>query len=237
MKNTPHEQLKPVSYAGIQFRGLVVANNDPKKLERVRIRIPEIHDGVEDNKLPWAIPFSQPEGHFSVPRLNSKIYVEFQQGNPAFPVYFGRAVDKNSLYSVADTNYPHRQGWIDEKGSYFYTDGTDGDLKLHVHNGTEITVDNAGKITITGAASLVADITGDADIKTSGYTKIEATGKVTLLGSLIELGTTLKKLVTETFLTAFDSHTHTGNMGSPTSPPIVAQSSIPDNLTSITKAE
>lgn len=73
---------------------------------------------------------------------------------------------------------------------------------------------------------------------TKGTTRItiKKNGNVEIDGDNIELGTIIKALVNDTFLTIYDAHTHVApSGGGTTAPPLPI--SIPANLTTKTKAE
>jgi len=92
-----------------------------------------------------------------------------------------------------------------------------------------------------GSSSPV-DNENDVEIKFgSGSVTIEQSGKIIVNGSAIELGSgLLKKLITETFVSLFNAHLHTGgtisgNTGPPTVP--IVEPILSTVLTSKTKAE
>lgn len=76
-------------YFGL-YTGTVVARDDPRKLGRVRIRIP----GLVDTQSAWAWPLAQPGaggprlGFKIVPKLNADVGVLFLQGDVDHPYYF-----------------------------------------------------------------------------------------------------------------------------------------------------
>jgi uncharacterized protein involved in type VI secretion and phage assembly len=68
--------------------GVVVDNDDPQRLGRVRIRIPGLHEP----RGPWARPLTigggaKDRGLFSVPAVGADVAVWFDKGDPEAPVY------------------------------------------------------------------------------------------------------------------------------------------------------
>jgi hypothetical protein len=51
-KHLKSQGLSPLT----SYEGVVIDNNDPEKLCRLRIRVKRLLDGIPDNCLPWAIP-------------------------------------------------------------------------------------------------------------------------------------------------------------------------------------
>lgn len=127
-------EVVPTDYRGIVFVGKVVDNNDPDKCERVRVRVPELHDStVSDDMLPWARPRrvdciggTSTAGFFGVPVIGSLVDIELQNGDVHFPVYTGVIRCVTNLIEDANTNYPNRYGFVDETGNKFIIDRKDG---------------------------------------------------------------------------------------------------------------
>lgn len=84
------------------YLGLVEYNIDPLQLGRVKVRVPALHGVSLDQKtntvstdfipyisIPWASPLYLYNEDYSVPEVNSLVYVLFQQGNPELVVYLG----------------------------------------------------------------------------------------------------------------------------------------------------
>ncbi|GHD05184.1 baseplate assembly protein [Streptomyces violarus] len=73
-----------------KFRGRVVDNNDPLRIGRVTVEVPDV---LGDEPSTWALPclpFTGPEsGQFVVPPPGAGVWVEFEQGDPSFPVWTG----------------------------------------------------------------------------------------------------------------------------------------------------
>ncbi|MET9561874.1 phage baseplate assembly protein V [Streptomyces tauricus] len=73
-----------------KFRGRVVDNDDPLRIGRVRAEVPDV---LGDEPSTWALPclpFTGPEsGQFVVPPPGAGVWVEFEQGDPSFPIWTG----------------------------------------------------------------------------------------------------------------------------------------------------
>ena len=72
------------------YRGEVVNNVDPMTLGRVQVAVPEV---LGSGQLAWAMPCVQYAGYgvggFAVPPVRAKVWVQFEGGNPDFPVLAG----------------------------------------------------------------------------------------------------------------------------------------------------
>jgi uncharacterized protein involved in type VI secretion and phage assembly len=75
-----------------KHRATVVDNADPENRGRLRLRIPSVlgNDVVSGWALPCA-PFggAADQGFFFIPEVEATVWVEFEMGNPDFPVWVG----------------------------------------------------------------------------------------------------------------------------------------------------
>ena len=80
------------------LRGIVVDNNDPKKLGRIKVRIQSAYGDQPVDNLPWAWPCLNYGGmpgmhNYAVPEINAGVWVIFQNkdGEPdtTYPVWLG----------------------------------------------------------------------------------------------------------------------------------------------------
>ncbi|ANP53280.1 uncharacterized protein involved in type VI secretion and phage assembly [Streptomyces griseochromogenes] len=73
-----------------KFRGRVVSNDDPLRIGRITVEVPDV---LGDTPSTWALPclpFTGPQaGQFVVPPPGAGVWVEFEQGDPSFPVWTG----------------------------------------------------------------------------------------------------------------------------------------------------
>lgn len=69
------------------YRGIVINNEDPLKLNRLQIEVPDI-----TQTLVWAYPKGQPGplqsgAKYLTPEINDVVFVEFQSGDPNYPLW------------------------------------------------------------------------------------------------------------------------------------------------------
>ncbi|MCX4861627.1 phage baseplate assembly protein V [Streptomyces canus] len=73
-----------------KFRGRVVNNDDPLRIGRVTVEVPDVLGDVPSTWALPCLPFTGPEsGQFVVPPPGAGVWVEFEQGDPSFPVWTG----------------------------------------------------------------------------------------------------------------------------------------------------
>lgn len=73
-----------------KYRGKVVANEDPLTLGRVQVSVPSV---LGEGSRAWALPctpFAGPGvGLYLIPPVDANVWVEFEAGDPNFPVWVG----------------------------------------------------------------------------------------------------------------------------------------------------
>jgi len=78
-----------VKYFG-KYRGLVTDNRDPEQMGRIRARVPDV---LGEADTPWAmpcvtLPLSDDVGS-GLPDIGSNVWIEFEQGDPEYPIWSG----------------------------------------------------------------------------------------------------------------------------------------------------
>jgi type VI secretion system (T6SS) baseplate-like injector VgrG len=79
----------PNRYYG-KYRGMVIENIDPEQIGRVIVQVPDVL-GITPSS--WAMPCVPAAGIqagvFVVPPIGSQVWVEFEQGDPDYPIWTG----------------------------------------------------------------------------------------------------------------------------------------------------
>jgi hypothetical protein len=77
------------TYVG-KFRGKVENNIDPMQQGRIQVSVPAV---LGDGTLSWAmpcVPYAGPGvGFFAIPPVGANVWVEFEGGNPDYPIWSG----------------------------------------------------------------------------------------------------------------------------------------------------
>jgi hypothetical protein len=81
-----------------KYRGKVTNNIDPLQMGRVQVSVPMV---LGDGRLSWAMPCAPIAGpgvgFFAVPALDANVWVEFEAGDPDYPIWSGCFWDKGQL--------------------------------------------------------------------------------------------------------------------------------------------
>jgi uncharacterized protein involved in type VI secretion and phage assembly len=73
-----------------KYRGTVVNNIDPMQLGRIQVIVPDVSNVMLSS---WAMPCvpvaGLQMGQFAVPPLGAGVWVEFERGDPDYPIWVG----------------------------------------------------------------------------------------------------------------------------------------------------
>jgi len=73
-----------------KYRGSVVNNVDPEQRGRIQAIVPDVSQAVPTS---WAMPClpvaGMQGGMFTVPPIGAGVWIEFEQGDPDFPIWVG----------------------------------------------------------------------------------------------------------------------------------------------------
>jgi hypothetical protein len=145
------------------WRAQVSDVDDPKKLGRVKVVIPEVTDTAEHAE--WAWPECAPTGAGAVdgnayaslfiPPSGAWVWVEFLDGDRDQLVWKPGWIGDDELPDELKTNYPNRRGWKTPSGHLFLFDDTgDADqafVQLVHRNGSGLAFNGDGSASLTAA--------------------------------------------------------------------------------------
>ncbi len=80
---------EPKKYYG-KYRGTVVNNIDPQQIGRIMVMVPDVSGLIPTS---WAMPCvpiaGKQMGTYCVPQVGAGVWVEFEQGDPDYPIWVG----------------------------------------------------------------------------------------------------------------------------------------------------
>lgn len=149
-----------------KYRGVVLQNIDPERRGRIQVQVPDV-----SNLLPssWALPcfpFSgQQMGFFAVPQIGAGVWVEFEQGNPDYPIWSGCWYGLGTeIPALIQPGMPPLSGVIMQtqlQNMLMVSDapGPAGGILLKTMTGAMIAINDVG-ITISNGKGAVITMTG-----------------------------------------------------------------------------
>jgi hypothetical protein len=261
MKNLSNKQ----DLIGKTFIGRVVDNNDPLFEGRAKVVVYGVHELEEpvygpNNKptgqyvkvevpadvLPWAHPYNRKMfasnnggcADISVPKIGTIVRVQFAEGDIFSPEFTSiQTINADVIAEIQDSYInSHVLAFdVEEQVKIFYTPSKG--LTLY-HKESQLVINPDSSITIEhkGGESIVELIGDTINIVSTSQVNV-TTNKAVIDASSIELGAGATEAVIKgnTFQTLFNAHTHVGNAGFPTSPPVVPLSG--SELSTISKTK
>jgi uncharacterized protein involved in type VI secretion and phage assembly len=149
-----------------KYRGLVLDNEDPMQTGRVQVQVPDV---LGEALSSWALPCfpiaGDQMGFWSVPAVGAGVWVEFEQGDPDYPIWtgcwYGSAAEVPTL--ALATTPPLSSVFMQTTGQAAFQlsdlPGPTGGILLRTASGAMIMVNDIG-ITITNGQGATIVLAG-----------------------------------------------------------------------------
>jgi uncharacterized protein involved in type VI secretion and phage assembly len=134
-----------------KYRGTVVNNIDPMQIGRIQVTVPDV-SGLAPST--WAMPCvpiaGKQMGTFVVPQIGAGVWIEFEQGDPDYPIwvggYWGIVAEVPSLALAGIPGSPNIVLQTAGQNTIMISDlpGPTGGLMLKSTTGASITVNDTG---------------------------------------------------------------------------------------------
>lgn len=73
-----------------KFRGTVIQNVDPEQIGRIQVMVPDVSGLLPSSWAMPCVPFAgKQSGVYVVPQIGAGVWVEFEQGDPDYPIWSG----------------------------------------------------------------------------------------------------------------------------------------------------
>jgi len=227
-----------------KYSGQVTDNEDPDKLGKVKVKVPSV---LGTDLEVWARP-CLPYAHFFIPAVQTRVWVEFEAGDPQFPLWVGVLYASGEVPPGADVSPPevrviktaagHRVELGDKDGEEYIrikhrnnaddSSSNDGTLiELDKDGQVKIAMKDGPKITLQSDKATVAFDDSNVITLENGTAKVKAS-TISLDGDTIKLGgdsATFQPVENTSLDIAWallKNHIHTTAMGpsGPPTPPI-----------------
>jgi uncharacterized protein involved in type VI secretion and phage assembly len=149
-----------------KYRGMVLNNIDPMQMGRIMVQVPDV-----SNVLPstWAlpcVPFAGIQnGFFVTPAIGSGVWVEFEHGDPDYPIWTGGFWGSSAeIPALALAGAPGLQSLVIQtltQNTLMISDtpGPTGGILLKTATGAMISINETG-ITISNGQGATIVLTG-----------------------------------------------------------------------------
>lgn len=160
-----------------KYRATVINNVDPLSIGRIQVMVPDVSSFIPSS---WAMPCapyaSKQAGFFAVPQIGDGVWVEFEQGDPDYPIwtgcFWGIAAEVPALALATPTPVPHIVLQTTLQNTVLISDapGPTGGILLKTTTGAMISISDVG-ITISNGKGAVLTLIGNAvDINAGALT-------------------------------------------------------------------
>lgn len=188
-----------------KYRGTVSDNQDPKKLGRIKVRVPEVLGDVDSG---WALPCApyagDKTGAFTVPATGAGVWVEFEAGDVSRPIWVGcwwssgkLPTDEGGAEATPDLRILRS-----EEGLMLALHDDSKLIALSDANGSNIVKIevNAGKVTVKAGTKVVVEAPQIEIVENATHPAVFGDQLMTYLSQLVTL---------------FNAHMHPGQMAGP----------------------
>jgi uncharacterized protein involved in type VI secretion and phage assembly len=149
-----------------KYRGMVLNNIDPMQMGRLMVQVPDISGLLPSS---WAMPCfpvtGKQMGVWAVPLIGSGVWVEFEQGDPDYPIWVGcfpgSTADVPALALAGNPASPSIVLQTSLQNTLMISDmaGPTGGILLKTMTGAMIAINDVG-ITISNGKGAVIAMTG-----------------------------------------------------------------------------
>jgi uncharacterized protein involved in type VI secretion and phage assembly len=157
-----------------KYRGTVMNPIDPMQLGRIQVMVPDVSNFVPTS---WALP-SLPiggvqMGMFTVPPIGTSVWVEFEQGDPDYPIwsgcFWGSAAEVPTAARLVPPGVPGITLQTVLQNSIVISDlpGPTGGIMLKSTAGAMIMINTLG-ITISNGQGAMIQMTGPSVVINAG---------------------------------------------------------------------
>lgn len=146
-----------------KYRGTVLNNVDPLQIGRLLVQVPDVSNLIPSS---WAMPCfpisGKQMGAYMIPQIGAGVWVEFEQGNPDYPIWsgcwYGSAAEVPALALAGNPASPNILLQTSLQNTIVISDlpGPTGGIMLKSTTGATIIVNDTGIYIQNGkGASLV----------------------------------------------------------------------------------
>lgn len=162
-----------------KYRATVVNNVDPLQIGRIQAMIPDVAGVVPST---WAMPCMPVaginSGVFTVPIIGSGVWIEFERGNPDYPIwvggYWGTAAEVPTLARTIPPGFNGIAIQTSLKNGLVISDvpGPSGGILIQTAAGAMISVSDVGIIISNGKGAAINMVGPSVDVNSGALTVV-----------------------------------------------------------------
>lgn len=151
-----------------KYRGTVINNVDPLQIGRLMVQVADVSNVIPSTWAMPCVPFGGIQsGFYAVPDIGAGVWIEFEHGDPDYPVwvgtYWGSAAEVPALALAAPPGIPNIVIQTMGQNTLMISDvpGPTGGILLKATTGAMISISDTGIIISNGQGATIA-MTGPA---------------------------------------------------------------------------
>jgi hypothetical protein len=162
-----------------KYRGTVVDNVDPMFIGRLLVMVPDVSGDLPSS---WAMPCLPlagiNTGIHAVPMIGAGVWVEFEQGDPDYPIwvggYWGSAAEIPVLATMVPPEVPGMTLQTPLANGIVISDvpGPTGGILLTTTAGATISISDVGITLSNGQGAVISMVGPTVDINAGGLTVV-----------------------------------------------------------------
>jgi hypothetical protein len=160
-----------------KYRGMVVSNVDPLQIGRLLVQVPDVLGPIPSSWAMPCLPFTGKQmGMWCLPQIGTGVWVEFEQGNPDYPIWsgcwYGVAAEVPALALAAPPAVPNVVIQTTAQNTLMLSDlpGPTGGILLKTTTGAFISVNDLGITISNGKGAIITLIGPTVDINMTALT-------------------------------------------------------------------
>lgn len=151
-----------------KHRGTVIDNNDPNSLGRLKVNVPDVYGPADSAWAMPCVPYAGPQvGWFMLPPVGAGVWVEFEKGDPSYPIWVGCFWSDGQL--PPDATGPDIR-LLQTTEALLKIDDTSGEVVLKNNNNASVTWNDHVK---TEAGGATHNVGSDGVVSESSPGKVE----------------------------------------------------------------
>jgi uncharacterized protein involved in type VI secretion and phage assembly len=162
-----------------KYRGTVVNNLDPQRMGRIQALVPDVTGSLPSS---WAMPClsvgGPQSGMFTVPVFGSGVWIEFEQGDPDYPIwtgcFYGSATEVPPMAKTVPPGVPGITFQTPLQNGIMISDvpGPTGGILIQAAKGASITINDVGITISNGQGAIIALQGNTVDVNGGALTVI-----------------------------------------------------------------
>jgi hypothetical protein len=162
-----------------KYRGMVINNIDPMFMGRIMAMVPDVLGVIPSS---WAMPCFPvagiQNGMFTVPIIGSAVWIEFEQGDPDYPIwtgcFYGSPAEVPAAALLVPPGVPGITLQTPLQNSLTISDlpGPTGGILLKTTTGALISISETGIIISNGQGAIITMLGPTTDINATALTII-----------------------------------------------------------------